>query len=89
VCLMRICDYKFAVYGFFAEHKRFTGDKRICQHGCLSTEVRSVRFEKTLGKFSKELLPNIAVVQDFDCGDFLVQNSTISTPSFGSSGIHR
>ena len=20
VCLMRICDYKFAVYGFFAEH---------------------------------------------------------------------
>jgi hypothetical protein len=36
--------------------------------------VRSVRFEKTLGKFGKELLPNIAAVQDFDCGDFLVQN---------------
>jgi hypothetical protein len=22
VCFMRICDYKFAVYGFFAEHDR-------------------------------------------------------------------
>jgi hypothetical protein len=22
VCFMRICDYKFAVYGFFAEHRR-------------------------------------------------------------------
>jgi hypothetical protein len=21
VCFMRICDYKFAVYGFFAEHR--------------------------------------------------------------------
>jgi len=21
VCLTRICDYKFAVYGFFAEHR--------------------------------------------------------------------
>ncbi len=21
MCFMRICDYKFAVYGFFAEHK--------------------------------------------------------------------
>ena len=23
VCLMRICDYKFAVYGFFAEHSGY------------------------------------------------------------------
>ena len=21
MCFMRICDYKFAVYGFFAEHR--------------------------------------------------------------------
>ena len=24
MCFMRICDFKFAVYGFFAEHRRFS-----------------------------------------------------------------
>jgi hypothetical protein len=24
VCFMRICDYKFAMYGFLAEHNRST-----------------------------------------------------------------
>ena len=24
MCFMRICDYKFAVYGFFAEHRGIT-----------------------------------------------------------------
>jgi hypothetical protein len=62
---------------------------RFANTGRLSTEVRFVRFEKTLGKFGKELLPNIAVVQDFDCGDFLVQNISYQHSFVRASGIHR
>jgi hypothetical protein len=35
VCFMRICDYKFAVYGFFAEH---SGSLRF---GLLSESINS------------------------------------------------
>jgi hypothetical protein len=38
VCLMQICDYKFAVYGFFAEHKC----RRHAQKGGLEKKWRPV-----------------------------------------------
>ena len=37
MCFMRICDYKFAVYGFFAEHKSLSMLPRVAVelHGIL------------------------------------------------------
>jgi hypothetical protein len=40
VCLMRICDYKFVAYGFFAEHNE--RETKPCIPRCISEVLRTL-----------------------------------------------